>query len=189
MAYEILSESYGRRLPKIAAEADSADDLATLGTNWAEGSTCVIGDKTYSLDKVQGWVEPGSGGGGLPDVTADDNGDVLTVVNGAWGKAAPSGGGGVLAISATYDSDTEMMTLDKTFGEISAAFVAGQMYFVHVPETAGTIFAGYYAVTSLWIYSDDSGTVSMLYNDNGTPLYINFDANAADEYPSKYLGE
>lgn len=64
MAYEILSESYGRRLPKIAAEADSADDLATLGTNWAEGSTCVIGDKTYSLDKVQGWVEPGSGGGG-----------------------------------------------------------------------------------------------------------------------------
>lgn len=63
MAYEILTESYGRRLPKITAEADSTDDLATLGTNYAEGSTCVIGDKTYSLDKVQGWVEPGSGGG------------------------------------------------------------------------------------------------------------------------------
>lgn len=64
MAYEILTESYGRRLPKITAEADSTDDLATLGTNYAEGSTCVIGDKTYSLDKVQGWVEHGSGGGG-----------------------------------------------------------------------------------------------------------------------------
>lgn len=64
MAYEILTESYGRRLPKITAEADSTDDLATLGTNYAEGSTCVIGDKTYSLDKVQGWVEHGSGGSG-----------------------------------------------------------------------------------------------------------------------------
>ena len=28
----------------------------------------------------------------LPAVTADDNGDVLTVVEGAWTNAAPSGG-------------------------------------------------------------------------------------------------
>lgn len=36
----------------------------------------------------------GSGGGGssLPTVTSDDNGDVLTVVEGAWAKDAPSGG-------------------------------------------------------------------------------------------------
>lgn len=63
MSYQITSESYGRRLPKITATADSTDDLATLGTNFAEGSTCVIGSTTYSLDKVQGWIEPGSGGG------------------------------------------------------------------------------------------------------------------------------
>lgn len=30
------------------------------------------------------------GGSSLPDVTADDNGDVLTVVEGEWGKAAPT---------------------------------------------------------------------------------------------------
>lgn len=93
MAYEILSESYGRRLPKIAAEADSADDLATLGTNWAEGSTCVIGDKTYSLDKVQGWVEPGSGSGGGGDVFS------VTLSTGDW---------------STWTSD-------KTYAEIDAA--------------------------------------------------------------------
>ena len=34
----------------------------------------------------------GSGGGSsLPSVSSTDNGDVLTVVNGAWDKAAPSG--------------------------------------------------------------------------------------------------
>ena len=31
----------------------------------------------------------------LPEVSNEDNGDVLTVVNGSWGKAAPSGGGGI----------------------------------------------------------------------------------------------
>ena len=34
-------------------------------------------------------------GGTLPAVTSSDNGDVLTVVNGEWDKASPSGGGGV----------------------------------------------------------------------------------------------
>ena len=64
MSYEILTKSYGRRLPKITATATSTDDLATLGTDYAEGSTCVISDTTYKLDKVQGWVDPSSGGGG-----------------------------------------------------------------------------------------------------------------------------
>ena len=34
----------------------------------------------------------GGGGSSLPEVTSADNGDVLTVVEGAWSKAEPSGG-------------------------------------------------------------------------------------------------
>ena len=64
MAYTILSESYGRRLPKITAEADSTEDLTALGTDYAEGSTCNVGGTEYTLDKVSGWIVPGSGGGG-----------------------------------------------------------------------------------------------------------------------------
>lgn len=93
MAYTILSESYGRRLPKITAEADSTDDLTALGTDYAEGSTCTVGGEDYVLDKVGGWVIPGSGGGGggsdLPDVTSADNGNVLGVVGGEWDKMNP----------------------------------------------------------------------------------------------------
>lgn len=99
------------------------------------------------------------------------------------------GGGSALLITATYDSDTEMITLNKTFAEISTAIVAGQMCFVHVQESVGTIYAGYNAVTCLWIDQYGGGTVGMLNNENGTPTYINFDADAPDVYPSKYLGD
>ena len=47
-------------------------------------------------------------GAQLPDVTADDNGNVLTVVDGVWDKAEPSGGDGgsaTLIVNATYFED------------------------------------------------------------------------------------
>lgn len=103
MAYEILSESYGARLPKITATADSTDDLVTMGTNYAEGSTCVIGDKTYALDKVQGWVEPGSGGGG-------------------------GGSGGVFWVNFTWDESESTITgADKSVAEIMSALESGAL--------------------------------------------------------------
>ena len=62
----------------------------------------------------------------IKNPTSDDNGDVLTVVEGAWGKAAPSGGGsGVLVVTATEDADTGVLTLDKTASEIYSAMKSG----------------------------------------------------------------
>ena len=128
MAYEILTESYGRRLPKITAEADSTDDLATLGTNYAEGSTCVIGDKTYSLDKVQGWVEPGSGGGG-----------------------GGGGEGGVYTIQAeiSYDDTTQEYTVstEATFADIKSAVESGKPCFLfgERPEELFCAYLGEYS--------------------------------------------
>mgnify|MGYP003310517772 CR=1 FL=1 len=78
MAYTILSAAYGRRLPKITAEADSADDLTTLGTDYAEGSTCDVDGTTYTLDKVKGWVDSSGGGGGGGGVGLGGGGVQLT---------------------------------------------------------------------------------------------------------------
>lgn len=61
MAYTIISESYGPRKPKIICTADSLDDLA--GLDCAEGSEATVGGTRYVLDRVNGWVEPGGGGG------------------------------------------------------------------------------------------------------------------------------
>ena len=52
----------------------------------------------------------GGGGSDLPEVSATDNGDVLTVVNGAWDKATPPSTG-ILDYSTT-EQDTGMKWVD-----------------------------------------------------------------------------
>lgn len=77
----------------------------------------------YLYQIAQNTAGGGGGGGGgseLPAVTADDNGDVLTVVNGAWDKAAPSGGG-VMFVHFTSEDNEESWTADKTPAEIYSA--------------------------------------------------------------------
>lgn len=62
-------------------------------------------DIMSSLDGIAEAISSGGGGGSsLPEVTSDDNGKVLTVVNGAWDKANASGGGGdVFVINGTVN--------------------------------------------------------------------------------------
>lgn len=57
------------------------------------------------LQRIADAIE-NSGGSDLPAVTSDDNGDVLTVVNGVWDKASPAGGGGVKIIELVENTDT-----------------------------------------------------------------------------------
>ena len=69
------------------------------------------------------------GGSSLPAVTADDNGDVLTVVDGAWGKAAPSGGGvDVFAVvHFFYDNDDGWSALDMEYADAVSAIQDGKI--------------------------------------------------------------
>lgn len=80
----------------------------------------------------------------LPAVTAEDNGDVLAVVNGAWGKAAPSGGAGALVI--TFDDSTGVC--DTKWSDINAALIEGQMVVVLTPDTSGGSSVAYQSMVT-----------------------------------------
>ena len=75
---------------------------------------------------------------GLPDVTAEDNDKVLTVVEGAWDKAVPSGGGGdVEVVTFTVGQDMSI-TSDKTHAEVEQMVADGKTILGRLNEGNGT---------------------------------------------------
>lgn len=63
----------------------------------------------------------------LPAVTNTDNGNVLTVVAGAWAKASlPAETKEIVYVEFTYDETATAWGADKTLANISTAFSAGK---------------------------------------------------------------
>jgi len=110
---------------------------------------------------------------GLPAVTADDNGDVLTVVEGAWAKAAPSGG---LVVTATTDDGTT--TLDQKWQDIYDAYASGKNVVILVGDQQTTPYA--IAVVGVML---DSSTYCV--TDAGS---ITYETDSATGYPSVSTG-
>lgn len=109
MAYTIISESYGPRKPRIICTADSLDDLANL--DCAEGSEATVGGTKYVLDRVNGWVEPGGGGGSAPFI-----------------------------VTLTPTAQDFSGTMDKTVGEITEAYEAGMEIWANISAQGKNLY-------------------------------------------------
>lgn len=120
-------------------------------------------------------VKNGGGGSDLPEVTSDDNGDVLTVVEGAWAKATPSGGG-VFQITDTYDSGEDTHTLNKTWQEIYTAFTSGYTCYVIVENVGGLSGVTDYNL----VLSVESGQTSYAVISSNDTIYA---TDTASGYP------
>ena len=71
----------------------------------------------------------------LPAVSADDDGKLLGVTGGAWGKVdKPSGGASDFIITATLDGDNNC-TVDKTYAQIDEAVQDGKKPVVHLESS------------------------------------------------------
>lgn len=152
MSYEIKSISYPAVKPILAIEADSLSDISGL-EGMAEGSTCKVSDTTYVYDEVNGWAVAGTQGKELPAVTSEDNGDVLTVVEGAWAKAAPSGGGGesnVILLEVSNDG-----YLNKSVKDLKDLIAAGKTAMIASVWGNGA-YAGVFYLVWVGYYSDNS---------------------------------
>lgn len=107
-------------------------NVAAKAVGATEGSTVVgriihiedTGTYVYYTVLVVEGGEATEAGDSLPAVTSDDDGDVLTVVDGAWAKAAPSGNSGILVANIIDQQEEPYNTIiNKTFAELAAADV------------------------------------------------------------------
>ena len=143
-------------------QIDSTDDLVTLEADYnphfgdkaelPNGTVYVRHSDGYSGDLWEIAQSSGGGGSSLPAVTSEDNGDVLTVEDGAWAKAAPSGGGQFIITVTANEAETEL-SVDKTYQEIVSAFAEGKtFYLIYTDSLYEVQFAAPYAYESYDTY-------------------------------------
>ena len=142
-----------------------SDTYSDIAHGKKVGKYCLIPNMIKAIAK-----KAPSGGASLPAVTSEDNGDVLTVVEGAWAKAeAPSGGDGV-DVYDIYQTDpiTGYFFIDATMAEVQASVTAKNVLFRNVP------FGGLGDVTLMTGYriyedseNDDALTLELVQEGNG----------------------
>lgn len=142
----------------------------------------VILNAIAELDTVQ--KINAAAGSDLPEVTSADNGDVLTVVNGAWDKAEASSDVLLLHINP------ETGALDKTWQEITDLLAAGKRLVFYYPYEGGNGYDGaggtQVTVVSTCVISDEYAVWSFGYQISGSqPSWYDFRAFAdtANSYP------
>ena len=144
-------------------KAVEADDVVIDGENVTIGGIAWNGSA---------WDYSGAGqvASSLPEVDSEDNGKVLTVVDGEWAAANGGGtGGGVLVVT---DTDG---TLDKTAEEMFAAIIKG------IVINKGHTFSIVSEATNV-----GSNYVFVTTNNGNSMLYL---ASSASGYPELQSGD
>ena len=188
MAIQLLKENDSFNTYHQHFLIDSSDDLTSLEANYK----CQMGDVAEAVDGTKYvrhsdgysgdlWEEAGgSGGSELPAVTSSDNGDVLTVVNGAWDKVDPD--------TIVLHVDEETFALDKTWQEITNLLAAGKRLVFFFTNTEMYGAGGGTQATIIATSSSNNGYAvwSFGYQISGDqPQWYDFRAFAdtANDYP------
>lgn len=121
----------------------------------------------------------------LPRVNAEDDGKILSVVDGKWTPSEGGGGGGALVCEINFDAGTGDLVLDKTAGEIIKALQKKQIVasLSDAYDLHGTISSGVLLSVSV---DSGSGVISLSFFVllvDGTTDTLTFSAATEDDYP------
>lgn len=154
--------------------------IAGVSYSLAPGATLTVPDEVaYELARMLGSTHLPAPGvvppfDLLPIVDADNDGDVLTVVEGKW-AAAPSSGGG---LKVTITEEDDVFTMDKTAKEIWDTLQSGVMpLFLYDDSPEGMSEYRVSETPSSFSFSSEDGYSFVI-------DMLSFDAASDDDYPS-----
>ena len=125
------------------------------------------------MAQVKEMIAEAGGGSSLPEVTADDNGDVLTVVSGEWAKSElPSG-------LCTMTGET--LTLNKTYHEILSMMASGIIPYMTKPGADNSNYIITYTLSWSYEYTDPEDYACSI-------KFYGFD-DTVDEWQSIYFAQ
>lgn len=149
---------------------------------YGENITPKTGDEyaiKYAVDNA------GSGGsGGLPEVTTDDNGDVLTVVSGAWAKAAPP----TVTVDSALSSESENPVQNKVILSALSSMVsdASIQYYNFTVNNSGDTYSASTSESFMSALSraqnNFSTAIKGALGDDYVYLYLNMIHKEDDDY-------
>lgn len=107
----------------------------------------------------------------LPAYTSSDNGKVLKVNSGGTGVewGSGGGGGGVLVVNYVYGDDVDY--LDATFAEIQSAYLSGTMVLIEIGDSFDDPDYGYTSVRKYSVTNTDEHTVTGALEDPSGSYY------------------
>lgn len=144
-------------------------------TSWHKGDK-VTAEKLNKIE--QGIVDAEQSGSSLPDYSQANDGDVLSIENGAPAWKDPSGGGGGDGGVFVVEMDAQTSTLNKTWQEIYDAMASGKAAYIHVAVS------GVVAMLSPIILINSQGYVLIGLEANISSIVpFVFVAASADSYP------
>lgn len=156
----------------VAGDVNKAEVEAASGLTLSDDAISAMKGIRFWYQDSGVWTYASSGGdSSLPSVTASDNGDVLTVVEGAWAKATPSG----LQVDYILQDGESGVTIESgTFTDISAKLKNGEpvigiwrSVFEDAYETDYITQHTYDDYTKEILFSNGS-SVSFIWSENGT---------------------
>lgn len=166
-------DSSGKEHYRAVLLADTTDELPAREWNGIvleQGSSITsIGEGAeYMMNSAGAWVrQGGEGGSSLPDVTADDNGDVLTVVEGEWTKSAPQSPFKIVKASKSSNTIT---FVNETQNSIYEAVNNGQFVVIDIESPGGGRYVCYVSA----ITSSTVSFINVYRGSEATTFYCNF---------------
>lgn len=163
---EVTNKSFKGKMAEIISVLSGETYTPVPAANDSETLNCKTFE--YFMNILKENIGGGGGGSSLPEVTSEDNGDVLQVIEGAWGKGPAPAADNDYIISANLVQGSGALSISSeiTISDIIAANTAGKNIKLEITVSEEVLYVGH--MTYLFSGEDPEAGFLIYLNNFGT---------------------